>query len=218
MRAIVFANGLLNALDEIQLIRQPGDLLVAADGGSRHLQALGLVPDILIGDLDSLDEAGLAELQAAGVEVIHYPARKDFTDLELALRLSLARGAKQVLVYGALGARWDQTLANLLLPAAAELESCHIALIDGPQEIRLVRAGETLDVRGRPGDTFSLIPLQGDARGVSTRGLEYPLNNETLYFGATRGISNVLLAEAAVVSLQEGLLLSVLFRQTEAGK
>ena len=76
--------------------------------------------------------------------------------------------------WGRLGARWDQTLANLLLPASEVFSGVHIRLLDGLQEVFLLRAGESAEVTGSPGDTVSLIPLGGDAQGVTTDGLEYP--------------------------------------------
>jgi thiamine pyrophosphokinase len=213
LRAVVFANGLFSAPQAAQAAIRPEDLVIAADGGYRHLRALGLAPDVAIGDFDSLEAADLESLAAEGAEIIRHPAHKDFTDLELALRLAHERGAAEILVYGALGARWDQTLANLLLPAAAGLQEARIVLVDGPQEIHLVRSGETFRVRGRPGDTLSLVPLGGNAAGVTTGGLEYPLRGETLYFGATRGISNVFLEETASVQLESGTLLCVVIHK-----
>jgi len=88
-----------------------------------------------------------------------------------------------------------------------------IRLVDGPQEVMLLRAGAELRLRGRPGDTVSLIPLGGDAREIITQGLEYSLRGETLYFGATRGLSNVLLGEEGHVQLGHGLLLCVVIHQ-----
>lgn len=215
MRAVVFANGLISNPEGVRVFLQPGDLFIAADGGSRHALALGITPDILIGDFDSLEEEEVVHIESLGAEIIRHPAQKDFTDLELALQYAQERGAGEVLVFGALGARWDQTLANLLLPATASLQSCRIALFDGMQEIRLIRGGETLQVHGQSGDTLSLIPLVGDAHGVTTQGLEYPLHHETLLFGATRGISNVLLEETASITLEEGLMLCVVIHETK---
>ena len=206
MRCVIFANGWLKHTP----ILHPGDLIIAADGGARHCLKLGLRPAIVIGDLDSLGEEDLAALKAVGAEIIQYSTRKDYTDLELALRHAQSLGADEILVLGALGKRWDQTVANLLLPAA--LAPMPIRLVDGNQEIRMLRGGESLEVQGRPGDTFSLIPLAGDARGVTTQDLEYPLNQEDLAFGSTRGVSNLLLAGQATISLREGLLLCILIR------
>jgi thiamine pyrophosphokinase len=218
MRAIIFANGLLDPQTDLHALLHPDDLILAADGGSRHCRALGITPYAIVGDLDSLDDAARAEWAAAGVKFYSYPTHKDYTDLELALQHALALDATDIILLGALGARWDQTMANLLLPAADELRDARIRLLDGNQEIMLLRGGSvnngTLSITGQPGDTVSLIPLGGDAIGITTEGLEYPLFDGTLYFGATRGISNVLLQEHASIYVQSGLLLCVLLHQT----
>lgn len=203
MRAILVANGWLN--QTIQL--QPGDLLIAADGGAIHCLELGLRPDYVVGDMDSLDETHLEALQAQGAQIIRYPTRKDYTDLELAVQHALKLGADEITIMAALGARWDQTIANLLLPAA--LPSVRISLVDGRQEISLLHAGQSFELRGIPGDTVSLIPLTDQVKGIKTHNLEYPLNDENLYLGSTRGVSNVLLAENAAISFKEGLLLCI---------
>jgi thiamine pyrophosphokinase len=220
LRAVIFANGILSYPQEAREAIQPGDLVIAADGGARHCQELGIRPDVLIGDLDSSEAAVVADFESAGTEVIRFPARKDFTDLELAIRHARSLGFQEALVLGGLGGRWDQTLANLLLPAAPDLADMRISLMDGPQEILLLRGGEDpraparLELRGGAGDTVSLVPLGGDALGVTTHGLEYPLDEGRLPFGATLGISNVLLAESGSVQVREGILLCIVIHQT----
>lgn len=213
MRAVVFANGVLNQPETVKAMILPDDLLIAADGGTRNCWRLGLNPAVVIGDFDSLTEQDLATLEAAGTQILRYPTRKDYTDLELAIMYAQEQGAQEVLVLAALGARWDQTLANLLLPAAGFLGSLRVSLVDGSQEILLSRGGQRLEVRGQPGDTVSLIPLGGDAQGVTTFELEYPLRNETLLFGGTRGISNVMISQSAAVDFRHGLLLCVIIHQ-----
>jgi thiamine pyrophosphokinase len=210
-RAIIFANGACPPLPPGRL--GAADLLVAADGGARCCRALGLWPHVVIGDCDSLSVAELAELAAHGAQVLRYPTHKDYTDLELALQYAADQGAAEALVLGALGQRWDQTLANLLLPAA--FPKLRLRLVDGAQELCLLADGQTLQLDGQPGDTVSLIPVGGAAEGVQTRGLEYPLHGETLHFGATRGVSNVLAALPAEVRLARGQLMVVLIRQTQ---
>jgi thiamine pyrophosphokinase len=215
LKAIVFANGILSDPQKSLSYIRPDDILIAADGGATHCHALGLTPDVVIGDFDSLEPGQLESLKASGAEIIRHPARKDFTDLELALEHAKNIGATQILVMAALGNRWDQTLANLLLPAAQSFSSVDIRLVDGPQEILLVKTGQKVVIHGRAGDIFSLIPLYGDARGITTQGLEYPLENGTLLFGSTRGISNVLVGDTAEIVLQEGLLIGVLIHLFE---
>ncbi len=214
MRAMIFANGEMKDHIPVEALRLPADVIIAADGGSTNCLKLGLKPDVLIGDLDSLTQDQVRSLESSGTKVIRFPERKDYTDLELAVQYAIQEGGLDILILGALGQRWDQTLANLLLPAAAPFNNARIRLIDGRQEISLIRSGQMLEVHGHPGDTFSLIPLSGDAAGITTQGLEYPLRDETLLFGATRGISNVLTRDTAQVYLEQGLLLAVLIHQS----
>jgi thiamine pyrophosphokinase len=214
LRAVIFANGRLSR----PILLQPDDLIIAADGGSHHCLGLGIRPQVVIGDLDSVREDELETLSKLGTEIITYPRRKDFTDLELALLEAQKRGADRVLLLAALGKRWDQSLANILLPAA--MPGLRISLVDGQQEIHFIHPGETLEINGQAGDIVSLIPIGGDARGITTHGLEYPLYSETLRLGSTRGISNVLLeqdsaANKARVTLGAGLLLCAVIHQTE---
>jgi thiamine pyrophosphokinase len=204
---VIFANGLVSDLAAARAALRPADLLVAADGGLHHCQALGLQPHAVVGDLDSLEPGEHAALAAAGVQVERHPARKDETDLELALRLALARGARDILIFGALGGRWDQTLANLLLLAHPDFRAARLRLLDGPQQIYRVQG--LASIEGEPGDTVSLIALGGDATGITTTGLDYPLANDTLAFASTRGISNVLLGRRATVTVAHGLLACV---------
>jgi thiamine pyrophosphokinase len=213
LRAIVFANGELNHPENVKALIREGDYIIAADGGTYHCVRLGITPHLVVGDFDSLDETELKALQTSGTKLVRYDPRKDYTDLELALEHARKSGATEVLVFAALGARWDQTLANLLLPAAQTLSELEVRLIDGAQEISLLHSGENCLLEGSPGDTLSLIPLTPEARGVLTQGLEYPLRRETLYLGATRGISNVFMRPQASVSLEEGLLLICVLRQ-----
>ena len=213
MRTIIFANGMFNNPLRLPALLRPDDILIAADGGARHCRALGLIPQVAIGDFDSLTEEELAELSTLGAKIIRHPQRKDYTDLELALDYALEQKPQEILIVGALGLRWDQTLANLLLPARCAAAKVRVCLLDGLQEIYLLVAGQTLVVNGQPGDTVSLIPIGGDAQGISTNGLEYPLKDETLYFGATRGVSNLLVNQKAQVTLRLGLLICVVIHQ-----
>jgi thiamine pyrophosphokinase len=207
MRVIVVANGVMHS----HFTLESDDVLIAADGGLRHCLDLGLQPAILIGDMDSIDEGDLAALEPSDTQILRYPTQKDFTDLELALKHALKLGADEIVIVAALGARWDQTIANLLLPAS--FPAVKISLLDGSQEIHYIRAGEKLEIHGRPGDMVSLIPLTGKAHGVTTEHLEYPLHGGELTFGSTRGISNTLLEETGTISINGGLLLCIVIHQ-----
>ena len=208
MRVVIFSNGEIKhpALDRSHL--QPEDKIYAADGGLHHILAFDLLPDLVVGDLDSIENGILRRLESKAIEILQHPTRKDETDLELALKTAVERGADQILILGGLGGRWDQTIANVLLSTIPALDACQVTFIDGLQELRLLRPGKHT-IQGNPGETVSLIPLGGDATGIETHGLEYGLHQEGLTFGATRGVSNVLSGDQAKLSFETGNLLLV---------
>ncbi|MBI3764657.1 MAG: thiamine diphosphokinase [Chloroflexi bacterium] len=217
MKTVIFANGELRDLAGARGMIEARDRLIAADGGARHCRAMGLTPHVVVGDFDSLSPDERADLERSGARMVAHPARKDETDLELALRLAIAERAGDILVLGAFGGRWDQTLANLLLlalfpstlpPAAGGAGAGpRLRLADGAQQIYLIRG--QAQIEGRIGDTVSLIPIGGDARGVTTTGLEYSLTGGALPFGRTLGVSNVLVSEKATVTIRDGMVLCV---------
>jgi thiamine pyrophosphokinase len=263
MRAVIFANGQCSDVQCIRELLRPDDLIIAADGGTRHALEAGVVPHVVIGDLDSLSPDERARVEAcgagfpachcgagfpacrcgagfpachcgagfpachcgagfpachcgagfpacrAGAHIIRFSPHKDETDLELALQHAVRAGATQIIVLAALGGRLDQTIANLLLLALPELKGLDVRIVEGPQSAFFIHAGRDALIAGQPGDTVSLIPLGGDALGVTTEGLEWPLCDDPLRFGPARGVSNVLTAEQARVRVREGLLLCV---------
>ena len=207
MRAIIFANGEFRDPAAGLARIAPDDLIICADGGAAHARAAGLEPHVVVGDLDSISAAQRARLEAMGCRFVAFPSRKDETDLELALKYAVAQGAGEILVLGALGGRLDQTVANVLLLATPDLAGVDVRIVDGRQEAFVVRDEAT--IRGRVGDTVSLIPLGGDATGITTEGLEWALSDGTLRFGPALGVSNVMTAATARVRVGAGLLLVV---------
>lgn len=207
MRAIIFANGELNDVQEVRHLLRDDDLIIAADGGTRHALACGRMPDVVVGDLDSLTSEEVERLEAGAAQIVRFSPHKDETDLELALLHAASAGTDEIIILAALGGRLDQTIANLLLLALPELRDIDVRIVEGAQVAFLIR-DEAL-IEGQPGDTVSLIPLGGDAGGVTAEGLEWPLDDEMLRFGPARGVSNVLKARQARVCVRQGLLLCI---------
>jgi len=210
-KVVIIANGQLPDEEQARELVHMADLLICADGGAAHALRLGLRPHLVIGDMDSLTPAQLDALRDTGAHLIAHPASKDETDLELALLRAVEQGAEEILILGALGGRADQTLANVLLLARPELGETYTRIIAGKEELFLIN-GEGY-IKGQPGDTVSLLPLAGDAKGITTEGLEYALHEGTLRFGLARGVSNVLTAPRAHVQVREGLLLCVVIHR-----
>ena len=216
MRAVIVANGPMPRPPFPRPRITDEDMVVCVDGGASNALALGLEPHVVIGDMDSIEADLRRHLEREGCLFVEHPTRKDETDSELAVRYALSQGATELILLAALGGRIDHTLANVMLLAIPELAQIPTRVIDGDQELVVVR--DEVAIEGRPGDTISLLPLTADAVGVHTEGLEYPLRDDTLRFGATRGVSNVLVAAQARVRVESGLLLLIhLHRPLECG-
>jgi thiamine pyrophosphokinase len=208
MRAVIIAGGQTEGEGWQRWVRAD-DWIIGADGGAARALAWGLVPDLVIGDMDSLPESARSCLEARGCRFVEHPRAKDQTDLELALQFAVEEGAREIVVMGALGGRIDHTLANVLLLALPSLTGVSIRLAEGEQEALLARSGETIRLEGAPGELVSLLPLGGDAHGISTQGLAWALHGDTLHFGSSRGVSNEMTSTEARVQVGEGRLLVV---------
>lgn len=209
MRAIIVASGY--SQDDASWHRwvREGDLIIGADGGAAQALAWGLVPGFVIGDMDSLPDRTRRALAGQGSQFLEHPRAKDETDLELALSFAAEQGAREIILFGALGGRLDHTLSNLLLLTLPILDGVSVRIIRGREEILLVRGGEQAAVTGSPGDLVSLLPWGGDVHGVTTQGLAWPLVDETLKFGFSRGVSNEMAASQARIQVKAGHLLVV---------
>jgi thiamine pyrophosphokinase len=190
--------------------------VIAADGGYGRATAMGLQPDVLVGDLDSLDLSLIADAERRGIPIRRANAAKDESDAELALLEAVARGADEITVLGAFGGpRLDHALANVWLLAHPGLAGVAVALLDARSRVTAIAAPDpagrplTRAVRGPVGGAVSLLPLAGDVEGITTSGLRYPLLDEPLRVGPARGLSNVREAPDASVTVRSGTLLVV---------
>jgi thiamine pyrophosphokinase len=183
-------------------------LMIAADGGARAALHFGVLPQVVIGDMDSLEESELDVLEENGATILRYSPHKNETDLELALLYAVNDGATTIRIIGAVGDRLDHTLSNITLLALPALGSCDVRLVSGEQDTWLMPPG-TCTIDGAAGDTVSLLPLNGDVDSIRTDGLQYALRDETLHFGPARGVSNVMTGSRATITTADGILLIV---------
>ena len=210
LTAFIFANGSTEDGPFVQreLATAADAWVIAADGGARQAQYYGRTVKTVIGDLDSLDDAELAHLKEQGTDIRRFPPEKNETDLELAILYAAQNNFQRIRIFSALGGRLDQTLSNIYLLALPPLRNLDVRLLAGKQQAWLIYPGITT-LLGASGDTISLIPIAGEAHGIRTHNLYYPLLDETLRFGPARGVSNVMQTETASVSFTEGVLLVV---------
>ena len=210
-RIIIFANGELPDIEKAHVLLRTEDYIICADGGTHHALALGLRPDLIVGDMDSIDKDEFKKLQQADIEIDLHPRDKDETDMELALHRALEEKPDSILVIGALGGRLDQTFGNLSLLSDPSLAALDVRVDDGVEEILFCR--KQVEVRGRSGDIVSLIPWNDLVKGVVTEGLKWVLHSEILYPERTRGISNEMTGDIASIIISSGLLLVIHRRQ-----
>lgn len=211
-RIVIFANGLVPDPDRVRPLLRADDMIVCADGGTRLALALDRVPQLLIGDLDSIAGADHARIESLDIPIRQYPQVKDQTDLELAVADACERNPPAILIIGALGGRLDHTLANISLLLDDRLSGIDCRIDDGIEEVTVCR--DHLVITGRPGDLVSLLPWGAPAQAVRTEGLRWPLRAETLYPDHTRGVSNEMIADTAIVQVETGPLLVVHTRRS----
>ena len=200
-RVLIAASGEPPALDLVRALARDADLVVAVDGGLALLLRAGIVPQLLIGDLDSLDGVAIP----TGVEVRRHPREKDATDLELTLDQVAALAPEEIRLVGALGGRVDHLLATLGLLARYRVP---IVVYHRDEVLHAVSGPLTLS-EAAPGDRVSLIPLTDRVEGIHTQGLRYPLRGEALERTGTRGVSNQVVSLPCRVEFSSGRLLVV---------
>jgi len=203
VRAVIVLGGELPGAHLLKSCLRECDLSIAADSGLEAFDQAGVMPDLLVGDMDSVDPQLLARC-GEGVEQRRLSCIKDDTDGVDALDVAIARGADHITLLGALGGRLDHALANLMLLLRAQRKGAFAQILT--ESVRIVRVDETACLHGAKGDTVSLLPL-GEAKGVSLEGFFYPLTDQPLTADYPLGVSNVVTGEEATVSVQEGDLL-----------
>ena len=198
---------IIGAMEPGKLVLPENALVIAADRGFAHLERRGIVPDLIVGDFDSLGWA------PEGSNVIRHPVEKDDTDTMLAVRTGLERGCRRFLLYGGLGGRLDHAYANLQTLVFLSGHDAQGWLLGGGLAVTAIRDSHLTFAEGRQG-TVSVFCPDGEARGVDLTGLYYPLKDAVLTSSFPLGVSNQFTGGAASVAVREGTLL-VMWEQRE---
>ena len=211
MRFVIISGGhiddafALNYLEENKY-----DCMIAADSGMNFLHRNGLVPDIIAGDFDSVQSSSLQHFQGLNdVQVIKLNPMKDDTDTEFVIREAIRRGATEIIVLGATGTRLDHVLANVNLLGIGLEENVSIELVDAHNRIRMIDDSLEIKKSNQFGSFVSILPVKGDAKGVSLEGMKYPLQNADIVCFSSLGISNEIVDDTARIIVREGVLLVI---------
>jgi len=200
-KACVFCNGQLENPANVKQIANDCDLLIAADGGAKYFFDIGLTPQVIIGDMDSIDSDTWRT--KSGIEYIRYPADKEKSDAELAVEYALEHGCGQVILVAATGGRLDHILGNIALVASYPGQ---VAILDGISTLVAVDKSKKCMLHGKIGSIVSLMPCSTNPLKAKTNGLKYPLQDECL-ISATHGLSNELSQTEACICVSDGILL-----------
>ncbi len=202
---LIVINGEINDYKHYVDLTKTVDTVVVVDGGSRHIKPLGIKADVLLGDFDSIEDFESFRVNHAGVEVVQFPPRKNFTDTELAVEYAISCSPDKVTLIGCIGTRMDHTFSTILLLKKFLEAGIHAEMVNEHNVIRLI--DRPYDIKGNIGDLMSLVPVTELAEGINLYGFEYPLEDATLALGSSTGISNVFASEKARIELRSGLLL-----------
>lgn len=183
------------------------DFVICADRGMQHARTLNICPDLIVGDFDSGSQADLVYYEEKEIPIERFNPEKDETDTELAIKRAIEKGTTGLTIYGGLGNRFDHSLANVHLLWPLLQKGVQARLMDPHNEVTLVK--DQITLQGELGDLVSLIPFFGDAKGVTTKGLGYPLSDAVLKMGSSLGVSNYLTQKEAEVTLTQGVLVVI---------
>jgi len=206
MKIAVIANGDIQDYGFTQRIVKECEYIVACDGGLKHCQTMDIVPDCIIGDLDSTPPEILCKYEH--IPLMRFPTDKDQTDLELVMAYVCTandtKTASSIVILGALGGRFDHQLGNLYVLMHAMQYGKDVEIRDESTVVRVVNSH--LKLHSKDGKVVSIFPLTEETMGIVTEGLQYPLQNEGLAFGTARGLSNRLEGTEGHITVKKGWL------------
>ena len=211
MKYVIISGGSIEdafALEWLQ--KNKYDKLIAADSGMDFLYRSGLVPDLVAGDFDSVDDDSLDEFSSlSNVEMLRLNPIKDDTDTEFAIRFAISEGAEHITILGATGTRLDHVMGNIHLLGIGLEEGVSIELVDKHNRIRMIDSPFTIKKAEQFGKYVSFLPFSGTVKGVTLKGFCYPLANATMESFCSLGVSNEITEEIASVEIEEGILLMI---------
>lgn len=207
MKVLIFTNGNIENYSHMKRELEEYDYIICADGGIRHSSAMGMVPDLIVGDLDSASSSMLEKYKDMGVPAQRFPTEKDATDTQIAVDSAMEMGADEIVLVGALGGRWDHSYANVMLLYRMATRGISGCVMDAKNKITI--SNKVLEFSGEKGQLLSLLPFGGPVHIMSTCGLKYPIRDKILTMDYPIGVSNEFIGESVKITIKEGWLLAI---------
>lgn len=190
------------------ILNENYDFIIGADGGCNHLYKMNIDPNYIIGDLDSIDKKIIDYYKSKKILFKKYPTHKDETDSQICVLLAKELKASNIDFIGSLGGRIDHTLANIGLIYHAKNMNINSRILSSEEEVLIVK-NEEINLKGKRGNTVSIISIEGEAKGVTLENFEYPLNNARIDYLSPLGVSNVMLYDECRIRIDEGCVLVI---------
>lgn len=210
MNCLIVTGGDLPDADVLKKYISEAGYVIGVDGTADIFYRNNIMPDVIIGDFDTADPRCVEELEKGGTRVVRLKTEKNESDTQAALDYAIGAGAIEIIILGALGGRIDHALSNIMMLVRADSKGVKCRIADKENELFVSNSDFTLS--GFPGQTISILPLTGEVC-VHASGLKYPLDNLSLKWGASRGVSNVMLENTAHIHISGGYALIIKITQ-----
>lgn len=202
LKALLILNGEKVSSDTMFKLKDESDFILSADGGTDYCIKLGIIPDLVIGDLDSISHRTMDILREQKVPINRFPIKKNKTDSQLSIEFLMDMGAAEITIVGAIGSRMDHSLANILLLKSIKDRGVKGKIVDSNNIIFLV--DDELVIDRMDGYFVSIVPTQAEGIRVSLKGFEYELSETKIDFASTHGVSNIIKYTRGYVKVHEG--------------
>ena len=202
MKALIIANGKIEDYNLLSSLVQENDFILCADGGINHLMQINIIPDLLVGDLDSVSQAGMEYIKNNNIPVEKFPAMKDETDTDLGINYLIHKNYKEITIVGGIGSRIDHTIGNIFLLRRLNINGIKGCIINENNIIHLVE--KDIKIFRKEEYFISVLPISLNGIEITTSGFLYPLSKEHIDFGSTRGISNELNEDIGTITIHKG--------------
>jgi thiamine pyrophosphokinase len=209
MNAVILGNGSYTDYEFYKnyLATYPADIIICADGGIKTALKLGILPNVLLGDFDSVTKAEIAGFKDK-IKIIPFEKRKDYTDVHLCMKYAIENNHRQITLFGVLGTRADHSLVNVYLLKYALDNQANAKIVNEFNEIFLLN--NFIRLNGVKNKTISVLPYTDKIEGICLKGMSYPLVNATMTKENPYGVSNYAVEDTVEINISGGTAIIVI--------